>query len=64
VTPGFLADLAFPEYLALEGREAYAAAFAVAPEIDRRTTIGRGIWADFLAVSAGRTVLTASEVAP
>lgn len=47
--------------LALEGREAFAAAFAVAPECDRRTTVGKGIWADFLAASEGRTVLTASE---
>lgn len=47
--------------LALEGREAFAVAFAVAPECDRRTTVGKGIWADFLAASEGRTVLTASE---
>nr|MBP8282363.1 PD-(D/E)XK nuclease-like domain-containing protein [Chromatiaceae bacterium] len=37
------------------------AAFAVAPECDRRTTIGKGIWSDFLAASEGRTVMTASE---
>ncbi len=48
--------------LAPEGREAYAVGFAVAPEIDRRTTIGEGIWGDFLAVNVGRTVLTASGV--
>lgn len=37
--------------LALEGREAFAAAFAVAPECDRRTTVGKALWADFTAAS-------------
>ncbi len=47
--------------LALEGREAFASAFTVAPECDRRTTIGKALWADFTAASEGRTVLTATE---
>lgn len=47
--------------LALEGREAFAAAFTVAPECDRRTKEGKALWADHLAASEGRTVLTATE---
>jgi exodeoxyribonuclease VIII len=47
--------------LALEGKEAFAAAFSVAPECDRRTKEGKALWADFTAASEGRTVLTATE---
>ena len=47
--------------LALEGRAAYEAAFAVAPECDRRTREGKAVWGDFIAASEGRTVLTVTE---
>lgn len=47
--------------LALEGRETYAAGFAVAPECDRRTRVGKETWAAFQAEAEGRTVLTAAE---
>jgi hypothetical protein len=47
--------------LALEGRDAFAARFAVAPEVDRRTREGKETWAAFQAEAAGRFVLTAAE---
>ena len=47
--------------LALEGRSVFEAGFAVAPECDRRTTVGKQVWAEFVSWSAGKAVLTASE---
>ncbi len=42
----------------------FEAEFAVVPEgIDRRTTVGKGLWQQFLAASAGKTVLTADDLA-
>lgn len=42
----------------------FDAEFAVVPEgIDRRTTVGKGLWAQFLAASEGKTVLTAEDLA-
>ena len=47
--------------LALEGPDAFAAAFAKAPECDRRTKEGKALWADFTAACEGKTILTATE---
>ena len=49
--------------LALEGPEAYAARYAVAPRVDRRTKAGKVAWAAFSDMSkmTGQEVLTAVE---
>ncbi len=104
IAPGFIPDLAFPEYLALErlspsgakllarspahyawsrahpfpetpalrigkathslaleGREAFAAAFAVEPKADGRTKEGKAIKAAFAEEAEGKIILTATE---
>jgi len=47
--------------LALEGRDAFAAAFAVEPKADGRTKEGKAIKAAFAEEAEGKTILTASE---
>lgn len=47
--------------LALEGRAAYEAAFAVEPKADGRTRDGKAIKAAFAESAEGKTVLTATE---
>jgi hypothetical protein len=47
--------------LALEGREAFAAAFAVEPKADGRTKEGKAVKAAFAEEAEGKTILTASE---
>lgn len=47
--------------LALQGAEAYAAGFAIAPDVDKRTKDGREAWAAFASENAGKTILTAEE---
>jgi len=49
--------------LALEGPDAFDAAYAVAPECDRRTSAGKAEWATFVAENAGKDVLTSEEAA-
>ena len=39
----------------------YAADFAVAPDVDRRTKEGKEKWAEFQTMHAGKTILTAEE---
>lgn len=39
----------------------YAADFAVAPDVDRRTKEGKEKWAEFQTLHAGKTILTADE---
>ncbi len=47
--------------LALEGRDAYAAAFAAEPKADGRTREGKAIKAAFAEEAEGKTILTATE---
>lgn len=47
--------------LALQGAEAYAAGFAIAPELDRRTSAGKQAWAEFQTENAGKVILTDEE---
>ena len=47
--------------LALEGPEAYAARYAVAPKVDRRTKAGKATWSAFSEGAGDRAVLTAAE---
>ncbi len=47
--------------LALEGRDAFAAAFAVEPKADGRTREGKAIKAAFAEEAEGKTILTATE---
>lgn len=47
--------------LALEGRAAYEAAFAVEPKADGRTKEGKAIKAAFAESAEGKTIVTASE---
>lgn len=47
--------------LALQGAEAYAAGFAIAPDVDKRTKDGREAWAAFASENSGKTILTAEE---
>jgi hypothetical protein len=47
--------------LALAGREAFAAAFAVEPKADGRTREGKAIKSAFADEAEGKTILTASE---
>ena len=47
--------------LALEGRAAYEAAFAVEPKADGRTKEGKAIKAAFAESAEGKTIITASE---
>ena len=42
-------------------RESYAARFAVAPVINRRTKVGKQEWADFQEANAGKTILSAAD---
>jgi hypothetical protein len=39
----------------------FSAMFAVAPEVDRRTTAGKAQWTAFMASNKGKTVLTADQ---
>lgn len=47
--------------LALEGREAFAAAFAVEPKADGRTREGKAVKAAFAEEAEGKIILTATE---
>ena len=47
--------------LALEGSEAFEAAYAVAPDCDKRTSAGKAEWAAFAAENAGKEILSAEE---
>lgn len=41
--------------------ETFDAEFAIAPKVDRRTKVGKEAWADFVAASEGKTVLTEEQ---
>lgn len=43
--------------------DTYADCVAVAPQVDRRTKIGKTAWADFVAQSDGKTIIKADEAA-
>ena len=49
--------------LALEGEEAFTAAFAVAPDVDRRTKAGKLSWLNFEAQCQGKSILTVEQAA-
>ncbi len=59
-TPALIIGRAY-HTLTLEGEEAYAKEFAVAPKVDKRTNAGKAEWAAFEAASGGRAILTEAQ---
>lgn len=50
-------------HAALLEPESFAAGYVVAPDVDRRTTVGKAAWAEFLRSSAGAAHITEEEMA-
>lgn len=53
----------YVDSLVFSGEESTANRFAVAPTVDRRTTIGRETWSSFVAAAATKTVIDADNAA-